>query len=271
MTDHYADRHTFVVCAYKESPYLEECIKSLLAQTVGSTVLMATSTPCSYISGIAQRYQIPLYVNTGETGIAADWNFGLRQARTKYVTLAHQDDVYRKSYTVECMHAMERDENPLIFFSNYEEIRNGKVCESNRLLKVKRLMLWPLGVGTKEKKFFSRSVFVRRRILSMGNPICCPSVTFNMENMPEEIFTSGMKSNVDWEAWEKLSKRKGSFLYNKKMLCFHRIHAGSTTTEVIKADGRTDEDYRMFCKFWPKPIARIWLRWYCGSQKSNSL
>ena len=24
--------HTFVICAYKESPYLEECIKSLLIQ-----------------------------------------------------------------------------------------------------------------------------------------------------------------------------------------------------------------------------------------------
>lgn len=30
-----------------------------------------------------------------------------------------------------------------------------------------------------------------------------------MELMPEKIFTVGMKSNVDWEAWEKLSRLKG--------------------------------------------------------------
>ena len=37
--------HTFVICAYKESPYLEECIQSLQAQTVSSQILMVTSTP----------------------------------------------------------------------------------------------------------------------------------------------------------------------------------------------------------------------------------
>lgn len=105
----------------------------------------------------------------------------------------------------------------------------------------------------------------------MGNPVCCPSVTFNMEEMPGKIFTVGMKSNVDWEAWEKLSRLKGGFLYNKNMLCFHRIHQDSTTSELIADNSRTQEDYYMFCKFWPKWIARILIHWYTDSQKSNSL
>ena len=37
--------HTFVVCAYGESPYLEKCIDSLEKQTVKSRILIATSTP----------------------------------------------------------------------------------------------------------------------------------------------------------------------------------------------------------------------------------
>ena len=37
--------HTFAICAYKESPYLEECIKSLKNQTIKSNILIATSTP----------------------------------------------------------------------------------------------------------------------------------------------------------------------------------------------------------------------------------
>ena len=267
----YSDRHTFVICAYKESPYLEECINSLKEQSVKSTIIMVTSTPCSYISDIAQKYGIELYVNTGEKGISADWNFGISMANTQYVTVAHQDDTYRRNYTVECMHAMEHDRNPLIFFSNYGELRNGHVCEKNKLLSVKRLMLWPLGIGGRDRKLFSHSIFVRRRILSMGNPICCPSVTFNMKRMPEQIFKIGMKSNVDWEAWEALSRLKGGFLYNKNMLCFHRIHEASTTSELIADNGRTAEDYQMFCKFWPKWIARILIHWYTDSQKSNSL
>lgn len=271
MKKDYSDKHTFVICAYKESSFLEECIESLEEQTVTSTIIMVTSTPCDYISNMAQKHGIELYVNDGETGISADWNFGISMAKTQYVTVAHQDDVYRRNYTVECMHAMENDRRPLIFFTNYEELRNGETCHKNKLLTVKRLMLSPLGIGTKEHRLFAHSVFVRRRILSMGNPVCCPSVTFNMELMPEKIFTVGMKSNVDWEAWEKLSRLKGGFLYAARPLCYHRIHQESTTSEIIADNGRTEEDYQMYCKFWPKWIARFLLHWYTDSQKSNSL
>ena len=42
--------HTFAICAYKESPYLEECIQSLMNQTVKSDILIATATPSKYMS-----------------------------------------------------------------------------------------------------------------------------------------------------------------------------------------------------------------------------
>ena len=49
------DKHTFVICAYKESSYLEECIVSLEKQTVKSNILMVTSTPNAFISGMAEK------------------------------------------------------------------------------------------------------------------------------------------------------------------------------------------------------------------------
>ena len=50
MKKDYSDKHTFVICAYKESSYLEECIVSLEKQTVKSNILMVTSTPNAFIS-----------------------------------------------------------------------------------------------------------------------------------------------------------------------------------------------------------------------------
>ena len=47
--------HTFAICAYKESPYLEECIQSLMNQTVKSDILIATATPSKYIDDIAAK------------------------------------------------------------------------------------------------------------------------------------------------------------------------------------------------------------------------
>ena len=86
--------HTFAVCAYKESPYLEDCLQSLMAQTVDSHIIMATSTPNDFISSIAEQYNLPLFVNHGEGGITQDWNFAYTHADSKYVTIAHQDDIY---------------------------------------------------------------------------------------------------------------------------------------------------------------------------------
>ena len=55
-------KHTFVICAYKKSEYLEECICSILKQTIKSNVLISTSTDIPFIREMAKKYDIPLYV-----------------------------------------------------------------------------------------------------------------------------------------------------------------------------------------------------------------
>ena len=60
-----ATDHTFAVCAYKESPYLRECVLSLLAQTVSTNILIATSTPTDATRVIADEFGIPLFIRDG--------------------------------------------------------------------------------------------------------------------------------------------------------------------------------------------------------------
>lgn len=258
--------HTFVICAYQESIYLEECIRSLLAQTVSSEIIMSTSTPNDYIRRVSEQYQIPLYVNPGQGGITQDWNFGYFLARTPLVTLAHQDDVYLEGYTSRMLSAVGRAKHPLIYFTDYGELREGKPVRSNSLLRVKRVMLSPLKV-----RGFQHSRWIRRRVLSLGCPICCPSVTFVRENLPETIFQNGFRSCEDWEAWEMLSKMKGEFLYEPEILIYHRIHGESETSAIIRDGARSGEEYEMFRKFWPKPIARFLVKRYARGQESNTL
>ena len=52
--------HTFVVLAYKESPFLEDCIKSVMNQQYNSDVVIATSTPNDFIDAIAKKYNLEL-------------------------------------------------------------------------------------------------------------------------------------------------------------------------------------------------------------------
>lgn len=258
--------HTFVICAYKESQYLESCIKSLLKQTVKSKILIVTSTPNEFIRGLSDKYRLPLVINEGEGGIVQDWNFAYSQADTPYVTIAHQDDIYFPQYTERMLAQMEKEKKALIWFSNYAEVREGRIVKRNKLLNVKRLMLTPLRV-----KFFRKTRFIRRRVLSFGCPICCPSVTFARNNLPSVIFSIGFRSDEDWQAWEKLSRMKGSFIYNYQILMGHRIHEDSETSHILQDNERTKEDYIMFCKFWPKWIARMLTKLYSEGEKSNEL
>lgn len=259
-------KHSFVICAYKESQFLEECIESLENQTVKSEIKMVTSTPNNYIEEMAKKHNIELIVNEGEGGIVQDWNFGYKQVNTPYVTIAHQDDIYFPEYTETLLKEFEKNKHPLIFFTDYWELRDGTFVKKNKLLKIKRLMLLPL-----KTRLFDNSRFVRRRILSFGSPICCPSVGYVKENLPDPIFKVGFRSNEDWEAWEKLSKIKGGFLYCKKPLVAHRIHEESETSAIIADNKRSDEDVVMYSKFWPQWIVKILVKLYAKGQDSNDM
>lgn len=259
-------KHTFVICAYKESPYLEACIQSVLSQSQKSNVLIATSTPCPHIQGLAERYGLRVEVNKGKSGIGGDWNFALSCCHTPYVTLAHQDDLYGPDYGKMAVHSLEKARSPLIFFCDYAELRNGRKSEAAAIIKVKRLLLFPLRF-----RIFQNNRWIRRRILSLGNAVCCPSVTYCPGNLPLPLFNGSMKSNLDWLAWEKISRRKGAFVYCKKPLMCHRIHEGSTTSQLLNDNGRSREDYAVFRRFWPEKAARILTRLYQNSEKSNRL
>ena len=89
-------KHVFAVCAYKDSPYLEQCIRSLKAQTVPSHIIICTSTPSSYIDRLAWKYGLQVYVRQGESNIKDDWNFAYSMAEGGLVTIAHQDDMYHR-------------------------------------------------------------------------------------------------------------------------------------------------------------------------------
>lgn len=266
MKNNFADRkHAFAICAYKDSPYLEECINSLKKQTIESHIFLITSTPSEYIKHLVDKYNIPMFINV-EGGIASDWNFAISRAEADIVTIAHQDDIYEPCFAEEVLRAVNNRKEPLIVFTNYGEIRNGVRVMKNRLLTIKRIMLLPLHF-----KCIQGNRWVRRRILSFGSAISCPTVSYIKENLPQEIFKEGYKSDLDWQAWERLSLLKGEFIYCPELCMYHRIHDGSATTEIIANHGRSNEDFEMFCKFWPKSIARLIARIYRDSENSNVL
>jgi|AKZA01.1.fsa_nt_gi Glycosyl transferase family 2. len=260
--------HTFVVLAYKESEYLEDCICSVLNQKYKSKVVIATSTPNHYITQLASKYQLELFVNEhGGQGIGEDFDFALTCGKTPLITIAHQDDVYDAQYSKKIIENYQKEKKPIIIFPDYYEIRNGLKTSSNRNLKIKRILLMPL-----KSKILRNKKLIKRLVLSFGDPICCPSVTFvTSEITSNKIFSCDFVCDVDWYAWEKLSKQKGSFVFINELLMGHRVHVNSTTTQIIENKIRTQEDLEMFKKFWPDIIAKVINRLYVKSETSNMI
>ena len=260
------NNHTFVVCAYKESPYLGECIESLLQQTKKSRILISTSTPNASIQEIAKRYELPVVVNTGKASIADDWNYGCSKVETELFTIAHQDDIYEKNYLEEILKHLNRAENPLIAFTDYGELRNGKICLGNTILKIKRLMLKPLTIER-----FWKSKWVRRRVLSFGDPICCPSVTYIKENVGDSPFDTKYINSCDYKTYVELAQKDGAYIYIPEKLLSHRIYPDSATSKNLGENIRKGEDLEILSEFWPKWIARFINYIYAFSEKSNNL
>ena len=256
--------HSFIICAFRESPYLEQCILSLKNQLVPTAAAISTSTPNEHIRSLAEKYGLEVFVNAGEKGIAGDWNFALSCAKTPLVTLAHQDDIYLPEYTAEMLRGMNAVSAPLLFSSNYGEKRGEEEVYSNRLLNVKKLLRLPM-------RLFPGKKWARRMSLAFGDSICCPSVTYVSALMKRFPFEAGLKAGLDWQEWEKLSRLEGSFAYSNKPLMLHRIHAESETSRVIENTGRSSEDLEMFRRFWPEPVAKALSRLYAGSEKSNEI
>jgi len=254
--------HSFVICAYKDSDYLEDLIDSLLAQTVQSKILISTSTPTDSIYSAAKKRGFEVFVNPVAGGIGSDWNYAYSIADTDYVTLAHQDDVYEPTYTEQVLAKYAKAKTPILVYTNYYEIRPEGRVTNNRLLRVKSLMNMPIGA-------FPKSRFVRHRVFSMGCPVSCPSVAYNKRRFPDFAFVTYMKTDMDWEAWYRLSQEPGEFIYIKDRLIGHRIHEGSETSGGIESGARSAEDLEMYKRYWPDGIARILHRFYEKGLDSN--
>lgn len=262
-------KHLFLICAYRESAYLPACIDSLLKQSEPSQILLCTATPSAYLTELAAQHGFDYCVNPDAPNIAGDWNFALAEAKKRgadYATLCHQDDLYLPDYGKAFREAAARDPELLIWFSGYGEQRGEEAVYASRLLTIKKLLLTPL-----RPRFAQGWTLTKRAALCLGDPICCPAVTFNLNKIDLPLFERGMTTNLDWQTWERLSRQKGRFAYDPRPLMLHRIHPGSTTSQVLGEGGRTAQDEAMFRKFWPAPIARLLTRLYASSEKSNQL
>jgi hypothetical protein len=259
-------QHTFAIPVYRTAPNLAALVGSLRAQRgTPSEIILTSSTPSAELREFAARARLPLSINSRRLGIAADWNFALSAARTPLVTLAHQDDLFAPHYVERLRQALERHAGAVIAFSDYTEHTAAGPRPRNMNLRIKWLLRW--------RAFRGRECLTeprdKLRLLSLGNPICCPSVMLARPALGEFCFPEGLQTNLDWMAWLQLARRPGGFVYVTEPLVSKGVHAGSETTATIASRAREREDALMFHEMWSRPVAAAIMGIYRLGYRAN--
>lgn len=248
-------KHIFAISAYGESPYLEECIKSLKRQTSDSEVILCTSTPSVFLEKTAEKYGIPYYVRQGVSGLKDDWNFCIETAAglsADLVTVAHQDDVYLPGYGSAVLENAKEDTLLLFTAANNIDAMSEEV--SGKAEKVKRLLR-----GVRKVR---RGTSGKKRLIAYGNSVPCPACTYNIAKVKLPLFRSEKRFVIDWETLYELSKMKGSFVYIDRPLVSIRLHSGSETQKTMGENLRAEEEMYMFRKMHSAPAAALLMKFY---------
>lgn len=271
--------HAFVICAFGKSPYLENCIRSLLRQTVSSEIYIATSTPSEHIRRLARKYGLPLWVRQGESGIREDWLFAWREGgkRKRLITIAHQDDCYCRDYAKTVLDMYERYPDMTLFCSDYVTLKTResrmadgtyypvqtRICAGDLVRLVKKLLRLPLRF-----RFYANRTWVKKSALIFGNSICCPSCTYNYSLIGDHMFDSGYSFALDWENLLSLAERPGRFVCVEEPLIAYRVHSGAATKKCIEDHRREADEASMFRRLWPDWMASLLMRFYKQSYKA---
>lgn len=260
--------HTFAIPVYQAAPNLAALIGTLRAQSQAhSEILLVSSTPSADLHAFAKGQGLPLHINRQRIDIATDWNFALAAARTNFVTLAHQDDLFAPEYVARLVAAMQRHSKVLVSFCDYSEHSPRGARSTNINLRIKRaLCRWAFG-----RRECITSTRDKERLLSLGNPICCPSVMFDRSALPDFRFPVGFRTNLDWMAWLELARRPGGFVYVREKLVSKGIHDESETTAAIANRDRLREDRAIFDALWPRPVAAALAAVYRFGYRANRL
>lgn len=260
--------HSFAIPVYRTAPSLAALIESLRAQKGdGSAIFLSSSTPSTELNQFAKRHAIPLHINPQRVDISADWNFALTAATTKFVTLAHQDDLFESSYVSRLRAALCANPGAIIAFCDYSEHSPHGPRARGLNLRIKRA-LCRRAFGDRECISATRD---KARLLSLGNPICCPSVMFDRSKIPDFRFPGGFRTNLDWRAWLDLAHSPGGFVYVHDRLVSKGLHAESATTTTIANRAREREDRALFDALWPRPVAAVLAAAYRLGYRANRL
>lgn len=231
---------TVAIPVFNGARFLDRTIESLLAQTHRELTIVCLDDGSTDKSvEIARSFRderLSVICNETRLGLAGNWNAAFANAKTPYLVIAHQDDVYEPPFVE--IAAQLLDEHPRAFAAHTRATyidEHGKAIESAASQFKDRF--WPADEP------YEREPRQEMRALHDGNYIICPSAMYRMGAVREiGPFNENYRFVTDWEYWLRGLHQGFTIVGTHARLVQWRRHEDSTTRQEEATLRRYDEE-----------------------------
>lgn len=236
---------TFAIPFYSTPEYLDQAIKSVIAQSNSNWRLIVVDdrSPHQGTQAQVQSYgdsRITYYLNPKNLGQSGNWNRCLELAQTELVCILHADDKLQSNYVELMLDAAKRYPLASGIFCRAEIIGGrGEVIPS--FADFYKRFLRPT-----DRNEYTLSGEDGLLSLIPGNFIMCPTICYQKSNLHETNFLPEFKCAPDLDFHSRLLIAGGSLVGLPIVAFSYRRHEESGTEVFRKSLAQFEEEVRLY-------------------------
>ena len=209
-------RVSVVVSAYQVTPYIQEALDSVFAQTFQNFELIVVNDGCpdtvSLEQALAPYFNRIVYLKQQNGGVSAARNTGIRAARAAWLALLDGDDVWLPNYLEEQFAVLDADPTIDMIFPN--SIIFGKTAHEGRLTM-------DLAPADGEITFL--------RVLRGDVTVGYSAVVRRDLVIKAGLFDEDLRGSEDFNLWLRVLRAGGKIVAQRKVLYKYRRRDESLT------------------------------------------
>jgi len=218
---------TIAIPYYRGRDYLDEAIRSVLAQTASEWLLLIVDDcgpePADDVVAAFDDPRISYVRNESNLGLAGNWNECVRLATTPWVTILHGDDRLMPAYADRVLAAASAEPGVTALFTDTINI-DGDGAPTRTLADVAK------GLLPRRKDDHVLKGDDDLAGLLAGNYIVCPTMCLRRDLVGPAPFDASLRFVPDWEFTTRVLMEGGRLFAIRTPLLEYRRHGGSETS-----------------------------------------
>lgn len=223
--------------------YLDDLFESLLKQSEPFYLDIIDDSPVPQSDITVPDTLNARYIRHDDNthGLSGNWNFAVRKARSRWVSVLHQDDMLHPDYTQIIAELIDAYPRATAVFSNACIVDESGQPATTLADRVKERLLNKVE-GTR----FTLIGDAGSATLLRGNFIFCPAVCFNREMLGSRGFNKRWKMVPDLALYLLLLFKGHTLVGSKRVGMLYRRHREQATAKYQATGLRFEEEFALY-------------------------